>query len=132
MTRHLPGAVLPLLLLAGIARAQEEPLTRMDLRPVYDAVVACAQRNDDGSCQQARQRADRLLDRRFVTALCKDNAFAVTVRAVPVAGNPYERREDLLRRADELMATCTAREQQKPAPTNQPPGKQPPSGQSRP
>ena len=127
MTPHLPGAVLPLLLMAGVAQAQEDPLTRVDLRPVYDAVVACAQRNDDGDCQQARQRADRLLDRPFVTALCKDNAFAVTVRAVPVAGNPYERREDLLRRADELMATCTAREPQKPAP-----GVQPPIGQPRP
>lgn len=127
MTPHLPGAVLPLLLLAGIAQAQGEALTRLDLRPVYDAVVACAQGNDTGSCQLARREADRLLDRPFVTALCKDNAFAVTVRAIPVPGNPYERREDLLRRADELMATCTAREPQKPTPTGQPP-----SGQARP
>jgi len=128
VTAQLPGALLPLLLLAGVAQAPGEPLTRSDLRPVYDAVVACAQGNDEVSCQQARQRADRLLDRTFVTALCKDNAFAVTVRAVTVVGNPYERREDLLRRADELMATCTGRE----PPSAQPPGGQRPSGPGQP
>ena len=85
-------AVVPLLsLIAGSRLAQTstdplaEPLTRDELKPTYFAIVECGRRNQEPGCLAARELADELMDRPFVTALCKDTAFAVTQQAKTAA-----------------------------------------------
>ena len=123
------GLLLGLVLLAGNGalgqtklnskqlEEQREPLTKADLKPTFDAVVECAQQNQEASCLAARQLADKLLDRPYLTALCKDTAFVVIQKAKPVAVNNYDRKDLLLTKANDLIQLCQGKEPEKaPAP----------------
>ena len=115
-------AVVPLLtLIAGSGLAQTspdplaEPLTRDELKPTYFAIVECARRNQEPGCLAARQLADELMDRPFVTAFCKDTAFAVTQQAKTAEMNSFERKEELVRLARDTMDLCKGKEDPRPA-----------------
>ncbi len=114
-------AVVPLLsLIAGSGLAQTstdpltEPLTRDELKPTYFAIVECARRNQEPGCLAARQLADELMDRPFVTALCKDTAYAVTQEAKTAATNSFERKDQLVSLARDTMDFCKGKEDPRP------------------
>ena len=105
------------LLLAPIAAMAQpqvdplaEPLTRDELKPTYFAIVECARRNQESGCLAARELADELMDRPFVTALCKDTAFAVTQQAKTAETNSFERKDELVRLARDTMDFCKGKE----------------------
>ena len=87
-----------------------EPLTRDELKPTYFAIVECARRNQEPGCLAARELADELMDRPFVTALCKDTAFAVTQQAKTAETNSFERKDELVRLARDTMDFCKGKE----------------------
>jgi hypothetical protein len=99
---------------AAIAQPQvdplAEPLTRDELKPTYFAIVECARRNQEPGCLAARQLADELMDRPFVTAFCKDTAYAVTQQAKTAEMNSFERKEELVRLARDTMDLCKGKE----------------------
>ena len=107
-------------LMAGSGLAQTsnnplaEPLTRDELKPTYFAIVECARRNQEPGCLAARELADELMDRPFVTALCKDTAFAVTQPAKPAETNTFERKDELVRLARDTMDLCKGKEDPRP------------------
>ena len=114
-------AVVPLLtLIAGSGLAQTspdplaEPLTREELKPTYFAIVECARRNQEPGCLAARQLADELMDRPFVTALCKDSAFAVTQEAKTANKNSFDRKDKLVSLARDTMDLCKGKEDPRP------------------
>ena len=100
--------------IAAIAQPQvdplAEPLTRDELKPTYFAIVECARRNQEPGCLAARELADELMDRPFVTALCKDTAFAVTQQAKTAETNSFERKDELVRLARDTMDFCKGKE----------------------
>ena len=91
-----------------------EPLTRDELKPTYFAIVECARRNQEPGCLAARELADELMDRPFVTALCKDTAFAVTQEAKTAATNSFERKDQLVSLARDTMDFCKGKEDPRP------------------
>ena len=110
-------AVVPLLsLIAGNGLAQTttdplaEPLTRDELKPTYFAIVECARRNQEPGCLAARELADELMDRPFLTELCKDTAFAVTQQAKTAQTNSFERKDELVRLARDTMDFCKGKD----------------------
>ena len=114
-------AVVPLLsLIAGSGLAQTstdplaEPLTRDELKPTYFAIVECARRNQEPGCLAARELADKLMDRPFVTALCKDSAFAVTQEAKTANKNSFDRKDKLVSLARDTMDFCKGKEDPRP------------------
>ena len=112
------AASLVLVPIAAIAQPQvdplAEPLTRDELKPTYFAIVECARRNQEPGCLAARELADELMDRPFVTALCKDTAFAVTQQAKPAETNTFERKDELVRLARDTMELCKGKEDPRP------------------
>ena len=95
-------------------QALAEPLTKDELKPTYLAIVECARRNQEPGCLAARELADDLMDRPFVTALCKDTAFAVTQQAKPAETNTFERKDELVRLARDTMELCKGKEDPRP------------------
>ena len=91
-----------------------EPLTRDELKPTYFAIVECARRNQEPGCLAARQLADQLMDRPFVTALCKDSAFAVTQEAKTANKNSFDRKDKLVSLARDTMDFCKGKEDPRP------------------
>ena len=120
MKLGLLSAAASLLLVPITALAQPEvdplaePLTRDELKPTYFAIVECARRNQEPGCRAARELADELMDRPFVTALCKDMAFAVTQQAKPAETNTFERKDELVRLARDTMDLCKGKEDSRP------------------
>ena len=120
MNLGLLSATASLLLVPTAAMAQPqvdplaEPLTRDELKPTYFAIVECARRNQEPGCLAARELADELMDRPFVTALCKDTAFAVTQQAKPAETNTFERKDELVRLARDIMDLCKGKEDPRP------------------
>ena len=120
MNLGLQSAAASLLLvpIAAIAQPQvdplAEPLTRDELKPTYFAIVECARRNQEPGCRAARELADELMDRPFVTALCKDTAFAVTQQAKPAETNTFDRKDELVRLARDTMDLCKGKEDPRP------------------
>ena len=120
MNLGLLSAAASLLLVPTAAIAQPqvdplaEPLTRDELKPTYFAIVECARRNQEPGCRAARELADELMDRPFVTALCKDTAFAVTQQAKPAETNTFERKDELVRLARDTMELCKGKEDPRP------------------
>ena len=120
MNLGLLSAAASLLLIPSAAMAQPqvdplaEPLTRDELKPTYFAIVECARRNQEPGCLAARQLADELMDRPFVTALCKDAAFAVTQEAKTAATNSFERKDQLVSLARDTMDFCKGKEDPRP------------------
>ena len=116
MNLGLLSAAASLLLgpMAAMAQPQvdplAEPLTRDELKPTYFAIVECARRNQEPGCLAARELADELMDRPFVTALCKDTAFAVTQEAKTAETNTFERKDELVRLARDTMDFCKGKE----------------------
>ena len=116
MNLGLLSAATSLLLgpIAAIAQPQVDPLakplTRDELKPSYFAIVECARRNQEPGCLAARELADELMDRPFVTALCKDTAFAVTQQAKTAETNSFERKDELVRLARDTMDFCKGKE----------------------
>ena len=114
------SAAASLLLVPTAAMAQPqvdplaEPLTRDELKPTYFAIVECARRNQEAGCLAARELADELMDRPFVTALCKDTAFAVTQQAKTAEQNTFERKDELARLARDTMELCKGKEDPRP------------------
>ena len=112
------SAAASLLLIPSAAMAQvdplAEPLTRDELKPTYFAIVECARRNQEPGCLAARQLADELMDRPFVTALCKDTAYAVTQEAKTAATNSFERKDQLVSLARDTMDFCKGKEDPRP------------------
>ena len=103
---------------AAMAQSQvdplAEPLTRDELKPTYFAIVECARRNQEPGCLAARQLADQLMDRPFVTALCKDSAFAVTQEAKTANKNSFDRKDKLVSLARDTMDFCKGKEDPRP------------------
>ena len=87
-----------------------EPLTKDELKPTYFAIVECARRNQEPGCLAARELADELMDRPFVTALCKDTAYAVTQEAKTSEQNSFDRKDQLVRLARDTMDLCKGKE----------------------
>ena len=120
MNLGLLSAAASLLLVPTAAMAQPqvdplaEPLTRDELKPTYFAIVECARRNQEPGCRAARELADELMDRPFVTALCKDTAFAVTQQAKPAETNTFARKDELVRLARDTMDLCKGKEDPRP------------------
>ena len=118
MNLGLLSAAASLLLVPTAVMAQvdplAEPLTRDELKPTYFAIVECARRNQEPGCLAARQLADELMDRPFVTALCKDAAFAVTQEAKTAAANSFERKDKLVSLARDTMDFCKGKEDPRP------------------
>ena len=118
MDLGLLSAAASLLLVPTAVMAQvdplAEPLTRDELKPTYFAIVECARRNQEPGCLAARQLADELMDRPFVTALCKDAAFAVTQEAKTAATNSFERKDNLVSLARDTMDFCKGKEDPRP------------------
>ena len=120
MNIGLVSAAAFLLLVPTAAMAQPqvdplaEPLTRDELKPTYFAIVECARRNQEPGCRAARELADELMDRPFVTALCKDTAFAVTQQAKTAKQNTFERKDELVRLARDTMDLCKGKEDPRP------------------
>ena len=118
MNLGLLSAAASLLLVPTAVMAQvdplAEPLTRDELKPTYFAIVECARRNQEPGCLAARQLADELMDRPFVTALCKDAAFAVTQEAKTAATNSFERKDKLVSLARDTMDFCKGKEDPRP------------------
>ena len=120
MNLGLLSAAASLLLVPTAAMAQPqvdplaEPLTRDELKPTYFAIVECARRNQEPGCRAARELADELMDRPFVTALCKDTAFAVTQQAKTAKQNTFERKDELVRLARDTMDLCKGKEDPRP------------------
>ena len=120
MNLGLLSAAASLLLVPTAVMAQPqgdplaEPLTRDELKPTYFAIVECARRNQEPGCLAARELADELMDRPFVTALCKDTAFAVTQQAKPAETNTFERKDELVRLARDTMDLCKGKEDPRP------------------
>ena len=120
MNLGLLSAAASLLLVPTAVMAQPqgdplaEPLTRDELKPTYFAIVECARRNEEPGCLAARQLADELMDRPFVTALCKDTAFAVTQEAKTAETNTFERKDQLVRLARDTMDLCKGKEDPRP------------------
>ena len=116
MNLGLLSAAASLLLVPMAAMAQPqvdplaEPLTRDELKPTYFAIVECARRNQEPGCLAARELADELMDRPFVTALCKDTAYAVTQEAKTAETNSFERKDELVRLARDTMDFCKGKE----------------------
>ena len=107
-------------LMAGSSLAQlssdplAEPLTKDELKPTYFAIIECARLNQEPGCLAARELADKLMDRPFVTALCKDTAYAVTQQAKTAETNSFERKDELVRLARETMDICKGKEDPRP------------------
>ena len=120
MNLGLLSAAASLLLVPTAAMAQPqvdplaEPLTRDELKPTYFAIVECARRNQEPGCRAARELADELMDRPFVTALCKDTAFAVTQQAKPAETNTFGRKDELVLLARDTMELCKGKEDPRP------------------
>lgn len=118
MNLGLLSSAASLLLIPTAVMAQvdplAEPLTRDELKPTYFAIVECARRNQEPGCLAARQLADELMDRPFVTALCKDAAFAVTQEAKTAATNSFERKDNLVSLARDTMDFCKGKEDPRP------------------
>ena len=120
MNLGLLSAAASLLLVPTAVMAQPqgdplaEPLTRDELKPTYFAIVECARRNEEPGCLAARQLADELMDRPFVTALCKDTAFAVTQEAKTASKNSFERKDQLVSLARDTMDLCKGKEDPQP------------------
>ena len=116
MNLGLLSAAASLLLVPTAVMAQPqgdplaEPLTRDELKPTYFAIVECARRNQEPGCRAARELADELMDRPFVTALCKDTAYAVTQQAKTAETNSFERKDELVRLARDTMDLCKGKE----------------------
>ena len=116
----LQALVATLLMLPAAALGQPdtqglaEPLTKDELKPTYFAIVECARRNQEPGCLAARQLADELMDRPFVTALCKDTAFAVTQEAKTAETNSFERKDELVGLARDTMDLCKGKEDPRP------------------
>ena len=114
------SAAASLLLVPTAAMAQPqvdplaEPLTRDELKPTYFAIVECARRNQEPGCLAARELADELMDRPFVTALCKDSAFAVTQEAKTANKNSFDRKDKLVSLARDTMDFCKGKEDPRP------------------
>ena len=112
------AASLVLVPIAAIAQPQvdplAEPLTRDELKPTYFAIVECARRNQEPGCRAARELADELMDRPFVTALCKDTAYEVTQQAKTAETNSFERKDELVRLARDTMDLCKGKEDPRP------------------
>ena len=120
MNLGLLSAAASLLLVPTAVMAQPqgdplaEPLTRDELKPTYFAIVECARRNQEPGCRAARELADELMDRPFVTALCKDTAFAVTQEAKTASKNSFERKDQLVSLARDTMDLCKGKEDPRP------------------
>ena len=116
MNLGLLSAAASLLLVPTAVMAQPqgdplaEPLTRDELKPTYFAIVECARRNQEPGCRAARELADELMDRPFVTALCKDTAYEVTQQAKTAETNSFERKDELVRLARDTMDLCKGKE----------------------
>ena len=112
----LQALVATLLILPAAALGQPdtqklaEPLTKDELKPTYFAIVECARRNQEPGCLAARELADELMDRPFVTALCKDTAYAVTQEAKTAEQNSFDRKDQLVRLARDTMDLCKGKE----------------------
>ena len=91
-----------------------QPLTKEDLQPTYLAIIECARRNEEPGCMAARNLADQLLDRPYVTSICKDTAFAITRKAKAASKNSFDRKELLVSKANDIVLLCQAREDPKP------------------
>jgi len=82
-------------------------------RSLQLTTLACSRENNAGSCQQARQQADPLLDHPRLPASCKDALWSIRERAVVASDNTYQRREGIDRLANDLVVFC--RERGKPS-----------------
>ncbi|MCP9831741.1 hypothetical protein KBZ14_10870 [Synechococcus sp. HJ21-Hayes] len=104
-----------LLLGTGLAARAEVYVafpTQDTLRQVQLAAMGCARENSNDTCQRSRALADPLLDHPRLPASCKDLAWTIRERSKPAAVNSFERREALIKPAQDLMQFC--RSQEKP------------------
>jgi hypothetical protein len=82
------------------------------LRQVQLAAMGCARENSNDTCQRSRALADPLLDHPRLPAICKDLVWSIRERSKPAVVNSFERREALIKPAQDLLVICRSQEQQ--------------------
>jgi hypothetical protein len=99
------------------ARLQDPPLPReQELRELQQLVFACGRENTSGPCEQARRRADPLLDHPRLPGSCKDVLWQIREQALVASANSLQRREQLERTGLDLVRVCQQRRAQPAAP----------------
>jgi hypothetical protein len=134
---HLPAAAALLLaLMAGVlgaplqtppvlARQQDPPFpSEQELRELQQLVFACGRDNTSAPCEQARRRADPLLDHPRLPGSCKDVLWQIREQAVVASANNFNRRDQLDRAGRDLVRLC---QQRRPQPASASPGASGPS-----
>lgn len=114
------------LLPPAFGRLQDPPYpSNESLRELQQLVFACGRENSSIPCEQARQRADPLLDHPRLPGSCKDLLWQIRDQAVVVSANSFSRRDRLDNTGRDLMRLCQER-RQPPATTR--PAPAPPRG----
>lgn len=109
---------------AALARQQEPPFpSEQELRDLQQLVFACGRENTSVPCDQARRRADPLLDHPRLPGSCKDVLWQIREQAVVAASNSFNRRDQLDRVGLDLVRVC---QQRRPQPAS--PGANPGAG----
>jgi hypothetical protein len=99
------------------ARLQDPPLpSEQELRELQQLVFACGRENTSGPCEQARRRADPLLDHPRLPGSCKDMLWQIREQALVASSNSLQRREQLERTGLDLVRLCQQRRAQPAAP----------------
>lgn len=97
-----------------LARPQEPPFpSEQELRQLQQLVFACGRENASTPCDQARRRADPLLDHPRLPGSCKDVLWQIGQQAVVAGTNSFTRRDQLDRTGLDLVRLCQLR---RPAP----------------
>jgi hypothetical protein len=102
---------------AALARQQEPPFpSEQELRDLQQLVFACGRENTSAPCDQARRRADPLLDHPRLPGSCKDVLWQIREQAVVAASNSFNRRDQLDRVGLDLVRVCQQRRPQPASP----------------
>jgi hypothetical protein len=107
------GAVHPIP--PALARPQEPAFpSEQELRELQQLVFACGRENSSTPCDQARRRADPLLDHPRLPGSCKDVLWQIREQAVVAGTNSFNRRDKLDRTGIDLVRLC---QQRRPGPS---------------
>jgi len=101
---------------------QQDPAfpSEQELRDLQQLVFACGRENSSGPCEQARRRADPLLDHPRLPGSCKDVLWQIREQAVVGSSNSFSRRDQLDRVGLDLLRICQQRRPQTATPSASP------------
>jgi len=120
-------ALVPLILVPpALARMQDPPLpSESEMRELQQLVFACGRENSSDPCEQARRRADPLLDHPRLAGSCKDVLWQIREQAVVARENSFSRRDQLDRAGLDLLRLCQPRPARPATPSSGAPGPAP-------